>query len=461
MRVASVRVISWVLSCGMTLTRQDACAQAEPATLLPAAIERPDAAARLAGVGEFAAAANTLEQAAPALPADARAVALGHAARLRLALNDAPQAERDIAQALELARAEPAVRPRVWALVEHAGVRCERAAPGEPETGASPAAIERRARLRECLRIYRDAEPYLGDDAPVDVRVRLRVATARVARALGDLATARELTRRAIAIYRTAYPDDPAADFNLDGHDPYEGALEVQRREAARLGRPRPTYLSLGVASATHWPFSDVREGVSPCGAALDGVAAPSVRARACDAAAEGRMALALDHLRRLDSPPPAAPPGTPRRAYDEWVAATLVPWVIERQFRVGWLALPLTGVVNTGRASWAPPAFAAMAQALLNFARVLQPSPPPPEIAREPGLLYVWNANREEDSASSRCVDAATEMYRRCAVAAASAYEAAWLHHCEQRLHEIDRGRFPLPDEITPAPRAATSRSR
>jgi hypothetical protein len=389
-------------------------------------------------------------------------IALGHVARLRLALDDAPRAEQAVSAALMLARAEPSVRPRAWALVEYVGARCERAVPAEPGGGVTPATIVRRERLRECLHGYREAA-FLADDAPVDVRARVRIATARVQRALGDDTAARSLTREAIALYRAARPDDPAVDVGLDGRDPYAAMLDAQRQEAARLRRSCPgcgggTHGASGITS----PFYEMREEPTPCDRPLDEATPSSATARACDAAAEGRMALALDHLRHLDSSAPRPPPRGSRRAYDAWVAATLTPWVEERVFRLRWLAGPLTAVVNTGRAARSPAALATLAQAFLDFSAVIAPSPPPPEIAANPLLLEAWNMSRcGSDPPHLVFVQTALEGFRRCALTAAAERETAWLRHCERRLYEIDRVRFPLPDEVTPAPRASKLSAR
>lgn len=447
-----------VLSALKLCALREAHAQTEPATLLPSTIVQPADAARLAGIGDFAAAAEALENVGSALPPDARAIAWGQATQLRLALDDAPGAQRDLTRVLELARVEPTLRSRAWALVEYVGARCERSVPDTPGTSIAPAVVARRERLRECLRVYNEAAVFFGEDAPIDVRVRVRITTARVERALGDLIAARTLTRQAIALYRAAYPDDSAVDVDLDGHDPYTAMLDARRREAARS---RPVGADRGGTSVGR-SFEAAPPGGTygertPCEGSLDGVLPSSVRARACDAVAEGRLSVALDDQHRLDAPFPRWSSSGSRREYDAWVASTLTPWVDERVFRLQRLDGPLAAVIHTGSGAWALPAFATRAQAFLNFGLVIRSARPPPDIVQSPQLREILDGHNSGYDGAFVFIEEAVDGFMRCVRAATRVYASAWLRHCEAQLDTIDRRRFPLPDEATPALQTST----
>lgn len=431
-------------------------AQGEPETLLPEAITVSASAAQHAAIGDFAEAAAALERAAPSLSAAPRAIALAQAALLRDALGDREGTARDLQETLALAATEPDARLRAWTLVERLGARCERGAPAVDSTSPdAPEALSRREHLRDCLRLYRDAATLLGDAAPVDVRIGVRIATARVERALGDLVAARSLTREAIALYRARWPDDPARDVGLDGADPYAAELAARRREAARLRRlERST--STGVSGIVG-PWGETLEGLTLCDAPRDGMSPASERARACDAVAEGRLGLALDALNWLDAPMPRAPPSVSlsREAYDAWARRALNSWVDERMFRLGWLAGPLSAVVNPGSAVHAPAAYAVIAQAYAVFAAETRRADQAPDVRQSPELLEAYDRQIDPGSAFE---NVGTQGYTRCRSAAIAARSPTWVRHCQARLNAIDGARFPLEDEITPSLRAGGS---
>lgn len=429
-------------------------AQSEPETLLPDAITVSTSAAQHAAIGDFAEAAEALERTAPSRSTASRVVALAQAALLRDALGDREGTARDLHATLALASAEPEARLRAWTLVERLGARCERSAPAVDSTSPdAPETLSRREHLRECLRLYRDAATFLGDASPIDVRIGVRIATARAERALHDVVAARSLTREAIALYRARWPDDPAVDVGLDGADPYAAELAARRREAARLrrlGRSASTGVSgiVGPRGATH-------EGLTLCDAPRDQASPASERARACDAVAEGRLGLALDTLNRLDAPMPRAPLSPSREWYDTWARGALSPWVDERMFRLGWLSGPVAAVINTGSAVHAPAAYAVIAQAYADFAEELRRADQPPDMQRFPELLEAYDRQIDPGSAF---VNVGTPGFALCRNAATAARSPTWVRHCQTRLNAIDSARFPLDDEITPSLRVGGS---
>ena len=431
-------------------------AQSEPETLLPEAITVSSPAAQHAAIGDFAEAAEALERAAPSLSAAPRAIALAQAALLRDALGDREGTARDLRETLALAATEPEARLRAWTLAERLGSRCERGAPAVDSTSPdAPEALSRREHLRDCLRLYRDAGTFLGDASPVDVRIGVRIATARVERALGDLAAARSLTREAIALYRARWPDDPARDVGLDGADPYAAELAARRREAARLRRLGRS-ASTGVSGIVG-PWGETREGLTLCDAPRDGMSPASERARACDAVAEGRLGLALDTLNRLDAPVPRAPPSMSpsREAYEAWAQRAFNPWVDERMFRLMWLSASIAAVNNTGSIAHAPTAYGVIAQAYADFAAETRRADQPPDTAQPSERFVAWDGEFDPTRAF---VNVGTDGFARCRITATAARSPTWVRHCQTRLNAIDGARFPLEDEITPSLRAGGS---
>lgn len=436
------------------LRASGSAAQGAPETLLPDAITVSTTAAQHAAIGNFAEAAEALERAAPSLSAAPRAIALTQATLLRDALGDREGTARDLQETFALASAEPETRQRAWTLVERLGSRCERGAPAIHSTSPdAPEALSRREHLRDCLRLYRDAATLFGDVSPVDVRIGVRIATARVERALHDVAAARSLTREAIALYRARWPDDPARDVGLDGADPYAAEVAARRREAARLRR-----LGRGVSGASSGivgPWGETLEGLALCDASREGRSPASERARACAAVAEGRLGLALEALNRLDAPMPRAPPSSSRETFDRWARSVLTPWSEEHLFRLSWLPGLFAAVVNTGSIAHAPAAYAMIAQAYADFAEETRRADQPPDTVHPSERFVAWDA---EFDPTRHFVDVGTFGFRRCRSTAITARSPTWVRHCEARLNAIDGARFPLEDEITPSLRAGGS---
>jgi hypothetical protein len=448
---------SLVAGC-VFLSASPGLAQTEPETLLPDAITVVARAAHHAGTGDFVAAAEALEHDASTLAAVPRVVALAQATLLRDALDDHEGVTRNLRQTLELARTEPETRARAWALVERLGVRCERSAPAVDSTFPdAPETQARREHLRECLGLYRYAATFIGEDAPVDVRIGVRIATARVNRALQDIAAAQSLTREAIALYRQHWPDDPAVDVGLDGVDPYPAEIEAQRRaevrrreEARRFNaRSRGGGGVAGGYSGIMSPFDMIMEGLTLCNAPRDGVSPASQRAQACEAIAEGRLGLVLDALRRLDAPRPRAWSFSSRREFDAWARREMNPWITERLFRTRWLAAPAIAVVNTGAVAQAPAALYVFAQSYLDLdASIYQTD-------RLPDIRLVPESSYAENQAPRWFLHTAVTGFQRCRLNAIVARSPRWVRHCEEGLNKIDPQRFPVADEITPALRA------
>lgn len=91
-------------------------------------------------------------------------------------------------------------------------------------------------------------------------------------------------------------------------------------------------------------------------------------------------------------------------------------------------------------------------------FAVYIRTSPPPADIARAPELLDAWNVLKDEQT--QPFVDTATEGYQRCIRTSTNVHVFnQWTHLCERELNNIDRGRFPVADEVRVEPSLLFSR--
>ncbi len=142
------------------------------------------------------------------------------------------------------------------------------------------------------------------------------------------------------------------------------------------------------------------------------------------------------------------------RRAYDLWVQRVLTPFVRESQRLLNEdLTRLYTLVVNHHISRWE----VAANQRLAAFARWVAAIPPPPEVRRHPEIMEVWCNELDTldcGHPGTRFLNVAAEGFRRWL------RTAEHLRHmddfalaCEHALHDFDRGRFPLADELTPTP--------
>lgn len=149
--------------------------------------------------------------------------------------------------------------------------------------------------------------------------------------------------------------------------------------------------------------------------------------------------------------------PGGGRRAYDRWVQRVLTPF-IQEQVRVlrEDMTRQYTGVVNHHVPRWEVAAYNRLATMFYRFQQYIRTSPPPPDIARVPELLEAYNRceGALRDCWEQPFVDTASEGFQRCLRTATNLREFNdYARECEAQLYAINRGRFPLADEFTPAP--------
>ncbi len=145
---------------------------------------------------------------------------------------------------------------------------------------------------------------------------------------------------------------------------------------------------------------------------------------------------------------------GVTRRAYDVWVQRELTPF-IQEQIRLlrGDLTRAYTEVVNHHVPRWEVAAYQRLASMFHRFHMYVRSAPLPPDIARVPELIDAFDALICRDPRDPG-LETATEGYRRCLLAATRLREAnGFSRVCEAELHAIDRGRFPLADEVAPSP--------
>lgn len=376
----------------------------------PAPLDEPTAA-RCVGLGDFSSAAESLEQrAATAPPAQAMAWRAA-AVRLRLALGD--DAMRSLDAAVAAAAREASLRPAAWALVETAQAHCD-----------GPAA--------PCAALLRRTAERLGE-APVDVRMRALVTSARAAaspdaqRRLGldALGVFRRACEATVPRARCAVPDSFATLLR---------SVRRRDRRASRVG-----YVS--EAPLTSETTSDVAS-TPTSGGRFD---------RAREAAAEAARIVWEVDARRLDAP--VVEPDLPmsHSAWALWSTRVLTPWVNAQMHTLAaldeamWQARGLGGEHHVTTMALA-------AERAVQFARRMERL----SALRAPvdaDVLDVWDAPPPPWEAY---LDGAREGFAVCRDAAMRARWITLLARCERGLTELDRARFPAADEIVAEPSAA-----
>lgn len=141
------------------------------------------------------------------------------------------------------------------------------------------------------------------------------------------------------------------------------------------------------------------------------------------------------------------------RRGYDHWVQSVLNPWVVAtvRELQ-GPLAYAYSAIIHEHAPAWEIAAFERIAATLAAFGRRVRDARLPPFLARAlvSGLCDTWNVPADEQSAPY--FEQAREGYRRCIRLSTHYRSTHSLYRCERALYDLDRARFPLPDELTPA---------
>jgi hypothetical protein len=107
---------------------------------------------------------------------------------------------------------------------------------------------------------------------------------------------------------------------------------------------------------------------------------------------------------------------------------------------------------------NWEVAAYSRLADMFYQFAVYIRTSPPPADIQRVPELLDAWNVIKDEQT--QVFVDTATEGYQRCIRTSTTVHWFnEWTHLCERELNNINRGRYPVADEVRVEPNLLFSR--
>ena len=110
--------------------------------------------------------------------------------------------------------------------------------------------------------------------------------------------------------------------------------------------------------------------------------------------------------------------------------------------------------MVNHHAPRWEVGAYYRLASLLQRFHTHLRRAPLPPDIARHPELIDAYESQCDPDCMERRDAHlrVATEGYQRCLRTAVHLREVnEFSRACEAALHAIERGRFPLADEVAP----------
>jgi hypothetical protein len=458
------RGLSSVIACVFVLWQPSvAHAQTEPSLLPDLVVTAPREAVQAASIGDTHRAAELLEAAATSFVDPTNRVR-GFGDAMRLAQGDLDMERRLVARLITEARSRSSAETQslVRAYVEHYGRALERTVSSERNP------LLQSDILRECHALYEDAAAALGDDAPVDVRIRALIARARVVRRLGDVRSGRDLTRRAIALYRTTYPDDPVTDDVVDDRDPWEIAQEqaiADRKRLLRIMHGRwfapggtaewlpGTHPGIGRVYLTlYWEREETR-----CSAPLVGNSPESTRARACEAIAEGRMAFVLDDWHFMMQPLPGLPGSMTQEQCFEWVRAVHHRAWEAYSWRFYRVAYGLERVARTGANAWSPVVFATYAH-LWRVVATRSGGRHPCRTEEEEARFQ-----REQEDGRARYMSITEQHYNQmlprairalsiCVRSAAFAHDGRWLTFCDENRARINRGLYPAFEEVTPA---------
>lgn len=381
----------------------------------PAPLDEP-AAARRVGLGDFAGAAEALEQRAATATA-AQAMAWRAAAvRLRLALGDDDAAVRSLDAAVVAASHDASLRAAAWSIVETVRARCD-----EPAAEAQCEALLRRSAER------------LGE-APLDVRMRALVASARAAASPDDR---RRLGLDALRTFRRACEaTTPRARCAVP--DPFATLSQSVRRRERRAAR-------IGAVVEVGSVFESTID-------AVNAPTNPTPQDRAREAAAEAARLVWEVDARRLDEP--VADPALPMSdaAWAQWSTRVLAPWVRAQVLTLTVLSEATWQARGLGGEHHATTT-ALVAERAVQFARRLERISAR-RVPADADVLDVWDAPAPPWEAY---LDGAREGFAACRDAAIRARRTALLARCERGLTDLDRARFPAADEIVAEPSAAT----
>jgi hypothetical protein len=245
-----------------------------------------------------------------------------------------------------------------------------------------------------------------------------------------------------------------------------QGTLDQKIQGAVALGRgywnvqderQASQYFTQAVSA---WGSGENPEGAATIRRELGDTASADAVEKSKEAVAEARFYLAevvyqRFRARRL----PVFRGAGGRRGYDTWVQRTLTPFIQEQiRFLRTDATQQYTEVVNMHVPNWEVAAYARLADMFYQFAVYIRTSPPPADIQRVPELLDAWNVLKDEQT--QPFVDTAIEGYQRCIRTSTNVHWFNdWTSLCERGLNEINRGRFPLADEVRVEPNLVFSR--
>jgi len=212
--------------------------------------------------------------------------------------------------------------------------------------------------------------------------------------------------------------------------------------------------------AATAWGTGEHPEGEAAIRRDLDDAIEGDAVEKSKEAAAEARFYIAEQlYVRFRARRMPQFRGSGGRRAYDQWVTRTLTPFIQEQvRFLREEATRQYTEVVNMHVPNWEVAAYSRLADMFYQFAVYIRTSPPPADIQRVPELLDAWNVIKDEQT--QVFVDTATEGYQRCIRTSTTVHWFnEWTHLCERELNNINRGRYPVADEVRVEPNLLFSR--
>ncbi len=176
------------------------------------------------------------------------------------------------------------------------------------------------------------------------------------------------------------------------------------------------------------------------------------------DAVAEARFYLAEVLYQRFMAARLPTIPGTNRAAFDRWATNQLTPYIQNRQRLLDEAQRKYTEVIQMEIPNWQIAAAARIADMNYQFAVTIRTSPVPPDVQRNPDLMDAWNLLRDERT--QPYINTATTGFQACITLATRVHWFnEWSQLAERSLNAIDRGRFPLADEIRVEPDLVFSR--
>jgi tetratricopeptide (TPR) repeat protein len=176
------------------------------------------------------------------------------------------------------------------------------------------------------------------------------------------------------------------------------------------------------------------------------------------DAVAEARFYLAEVLYQRFMASRLPTIPGTNRAAFDRWATNQLTPYIQNRTRLLEDAQRKYTEVIQMHVPNWEIAAAARLADMYYQFAVTIRTSPVPPDVQRNADLLDAWNVLRDERT--QPFINTATTGFQACITRATQVHWFnEWSQLAERSLNAIDRGRFPLADEIRVEPNLIFSR--